>query len=109
MVDTDNHEINPVQTHQTSMPVTAETLDDNKPEYRGSHFHFHVPSQDAQHTVQNLNQGVQMPPPYPGAPFVVAPPLVYLGEPYAPYEGQYGHTVGQIVILGMMYPPQVYP
>lgn len=108
VVDADNHEIPQGQTLQTSMHVTAKTPDDNEPEYKCPRLHFHVPPQDAQPIVQNLNQGIQIPPPYPRAPSVVAPQLTYSMAPYAPYRDHYGQTVGQMVNPGMMY-PQVYP
>lgn len=97
MVGADNHEINQEQALQTFTPVTVETHDDNKDEYRGPHLHFHVPPQATQPIVQNLNQRVQIPPSYPRVFFVVASPFVYLGAPYAPYGGHYGQTAIHIV------------
>lgn len=99
MVDVDNHEINPEQALHTFALVAIKTANDNEDEYIGHHLHFHVPPQATQPTVQKLNQGLQIPPPYPRAYSAVAPPLIYNGAPYALCGGQYGQTVGQIVNL----------
>lgn len=109
VVDTDNHEIPQGQTHQSYIPVTTEIPDDNKPEYRGPRLHSQIHPQTIQPTVEILNQGVQMPPLYPGASSVVALPLAYFRAPYALHGGQYGQTVGQMANLGMVCPPQMYP
>lgn len=108
MVNTENREINPEQVLQTSVLVIVKTLNDNEDEYRGPTLHFRLPPRATQPTTQNLNQGVQIPPSHPRASSVVAPPFVYPGAPYAPYQNLYGQTVGQMVNQGLMY-PQGYP
>lgn len=108
MVNVDNREINPEQALQTSAPVIVETPDGNEDEYRGPSLHFHLPPRATQPTVQNVNQGVQIPPHYHGVSSVVAPLFVYPRAPYALYQSQYGYTVGQMVNLGLIY-PQWYP
>lgn len=60
MVGADNYEINLERALQTFIPVTVETPDNNKDEYKGPCLNFHVPPQATQLTVQNLNQGVLM-------------------------------------------------
>lgn len=90
MVNIDNCEINREQALQTSASVIVETLNDNEDEYKGTTFHFRLPLRATQPIVQNLNQGVQIPHPHPGASFVVAPLFVHPGAPFAPYQNQYG-------------------
>ncbi|XP_050896201.1 uncharacterized protein LOC127102925 [Lathyrus oleraceus] len=77
-------------------PVVSQPIRQAGPS-RGPTLHFRLPPRATQPTVQNLNQGVQIPPPHPGASSVVAPPFVYPGEPYAPHQNQYGQIVGQMI------------
>lgn len=108
MVNVGSREINLEQVLQIFAPMVIKTPNDNEDEYRGPTLHSRLPPRAAQHTVQNLNQGVQIHPPRPGASFVVAPPFVFLGAPYAPYQNQCGPTIGQMVNPGLMY-PRGYP
>ncbi|XP_050916461.1 uncharacterized protein LOC127131593 [Lathyrus oleraceus] len=71
---------------QTSAPIIVETPNDNEDEYIGPTLHFCLPPRATQPAVRNLNQGVQIPPTYPGASSFVAPPFVYPGAPYAPRQ-----------------------
>lgn len=73
------------RTLQTFAQVIVETPNDYEDEYKGPSLHFRLPPRVTQPTVQNLNQGVQIPPPYPRASSTVAPLFMYPGAPYAPY------------------------
>lgn len=86
MVNVNNREILPEQALQTSALVVVETPNDNEDEYRGPTLHLCLPPRATQPTIHNLNQGVQIPPPHPGASSVVAPSFVYPRAPYAPYQ-----------------------
>lgn len=86
MVNVYNREIHPEQVLQTSTPVIVETPNNNEDEYIGHTLHFRLPHRATQPTAQNMNQGIQIPPPHPGSSSAVAPPFVYPGDPYAPYQ-----------------------